>query len=190
MRKLITATAVLLAAIAVGGAQVDWRALELDGLRQAVAFFPKPFELARDTVATAVGAVPSTTYFARDDEADSGNRLYTVTVIDFAEGAFPADSVARREAFFTSTVAAAAEAVDGEVLISQPLERRDGVAAWTFRIDYGRGERAATVRNRAFLVGDRYYHLQVFSLGDDAGVRARDRFFDSFRPLPAPAATR
>lgn len=186
MRLLACVLAVVAAACSPTFAQVDWRGLELAGIKRAVAFFPGPYRVARDTVATALGYVPSTTYFLQDDDALSGNRLYTVTVIDFAAGAFPVDSTARREAFFASTVAAAAEAVEGEVLISQPLARTDGVPAWTFRIDYGAGDRAATVRNRAFLVGDRYYHLQVFSLRDDAGTRARDRFFGSFRPLPAP----
>lgn len=166
--------------------QVDWRGLELPGLKRPVAFFPGPYELAQDTVQTDLGLVPSTTYFSRDDDAASGNRLYTVTVIDFAEGTFPPDSLARREAFFASTVAAAAEAVSGEVLISQPLERGDEVPAWTFRIDYSAGGQPATVRNLAFVRGDRYYHLQVFSLRTDAGTRARERFFESFRPLPAP----
>lgn len=167
--------------------EVDWRGLEMPGLKRAVAFFPLSYQRARDTVPTALGEVASTTYYARDDDAVSGNRLYTVSVIDFAPGAFPEDSVARREAFFASTVEASAAAVDGDVLISQPLERIDGVPAWTYRIDYQAGPRPASVRNRAYVVGDRYYHLQVFSLGDDGGVRARERFFDSFRPLPAPA---
>lgn len=187
MKKLALSASLALAACGASLAQVDWRGIELEGLERPVGYFPGLYDVARDTVGTELGRVPSTTYFMRDDEADSGNRLYTATVIDFAPGTFHADSTARREAFFRSTVTAAAEAVEGEVLISQPVDRSDDVPAWTFRIDYAAGGQPATVRNLAFLRGDRYYHLQVFSLKSDAGTRARERFFESFRPVPAPS---
>ncbi len=156
--------------------------VRLDGQKRPSAYFPGAAQEKSDTVDTPLGAMPFTTYFVQDDAADSGNRLYMMTVIDYEPGAFPRDSVDRRVAFFESTVAAAAEAVDGRAVISGPLDRGRW-PAWTFRIDYGE-DPGAIVRNEVYLVGERYYHLQVFAFAKDEGDKSRRRFFESFVPLP------
>ena len=172
----------------VGSAQVEWLPLKLQAGRDAksAAYFPGEVQQVRDTVATPLGRMPFTTYFHQDDRGLSGNRLYTLTLVEYADGAFPADSLARREAFFASTIAAAAESVGGEVTISEraDLGERHG---HLFRIDYG-DERPTVVRNRAYLVGDTYVHLQVFSFREDDGARSRKRFFESLRPGAVVAA--
>jgi len=162
-------------------AQVEWLPLRIDQEKRPIAYFPGEIEQVSDTVPTALGNMPFTTYFVKDNEAMTGNRLYMLTVIDYSEGSFPKDSTARRVAFFEETVAAASEAIKGEVVFSQPLKSVlfDG---WIFRVNYGE-ERPTVVRNRMYLVGDRYYHQQVFSFRNDGGVKSRDRFFDNFHPV-------
>ena len=166
-------------------AQVEWLPLRIDNEKKPIAFFPGQIEEISDTVPTALGEMPFTTYFNKDDKAMTGNRLYMLTVIDYSPGAFPADSVARINAFFEQTVVAANESIGGEVVISQPL-KSDDYFGWIFRINYGE-ERPTVVRNRMYLVGDRYYHQQVFSFMKDGGVKSRERFFDNFNPID-PAA--
>lgn len=162
-------------------AQVEWLPLRIDQEKRPIAFFPGEIEEISDTVPTALGEMPFTTYFVKDDEAMTGNRLYMLTVIDYAEGSFPLDSTARRNAFFKQTVQAASEAIEGVAIISQPLEGGD-YPGWIFRVNYGE-ERPTVVRNRMYLVGDRYYHQQVFSFSKDGGVKSRDRFFENFHPI-------
>lgn len=161
--------------------QVEWLPLRIDQEKRPIAFFPGVIEQTSDTVSTALGEMPFTTYFVKDDEALTGNRLYMLTVIDYAKGSFPEDSLARRKDFFEQTVQAASEAIDGVAVISQAMEnsKYDG---WIFRINYGE-ERPTVVRNRMYLVGDRYYHQQVFSFSKDGGVKSRERFFENFYPL-------
>jgi len=162
-------------------AQVEWLPLRIDEEKRPVAFFPGEIDEVSDTVTTALGEMPFTTYFVKDDEAMTGNRLYMLTVIDYAEGSFPEDSAARRNDFFEQTVDAATQAINGDLIISQPLEgsRYNG---WIFRVNYGE-ERPTVVRNQIYLVKDRYYHLQVFSFSKDAGVKSRDRFFNNFHAV-------
>ena len=164
---------------------MEWLPLRIDNEKKPIAFFPGQIEEISDTVPTALGEMPFTTYFNKDDKAMTGNRLYMLTVIDYSPGAFPADSVARINAFFEQTVVAANESIGGEVVISQPL-KSDDYFGWIFRINYGE-ERPTVVRNRMYLVGDRYYHQQVFSFMKDGGVKSRERFFDNFNPID-PAA--
>ncbi len=157
--------------------QVEWLPLRLDNDKKAVAYFPGVILQVSDTINTALGLMPFTTYYVQDDEAVSGNRLYMLTVIDYPEGAFPVDSAARREDFFQNSMLAAAESVGGEIKFSEPIDKP--TTGYIFRIDYGE-ERPTVVRNHAYLQGNRYYHQQVFSFMDDGGERSRKRFFDNF----------
>ncbi len=160
---------------------MEWLPLRIDDEKKPIAFFPGEIEEISDTVLTALGDMPFTTYFCKDDDAMTGNRLYMLTVINYAPGAFPKDSVERIQAFFEQTVLAANESVGGEIVISQPIVS-GGFEGWIFRINYGE-ERPTVVRNRMYLVGDRYYHQQVFSFMKDGGVKSRERFFENFNPI-------
>jgi hypothetical protein len=187
--KRLKGTLILLVSLlfcgSVAFAQVEWLPLRIDNEKKPIAFFPGQIEEISDTVPTALGEMPFTTYFTKDDDALTGNRLYMMTVIDYARGAFPADSIERRNAFFEQTVSAAHESIGGEVVISQPTKSGTH-EGWIFRINYGE-ERPTVVRNRMYIVGDRYYHQQVFSFMKDGGVKSRERFFDNFNPIePAP----
>jgi len=183
--KSLEITIFLLIALLFSGssiiAQVEWLPLRIDQEKRPVVYFPGEIEEIRDTVPTALGEMPFTTYFVRDDEALTGNRLYMLTVIDYEKGSFPLDSTERRKEFFEQTVLAASKAIDGSIIISQELERSK-YPGWIFRINYGE-ERPTIVRNRMYLVGDRYYHQQVFSFRKDGGVKSRQRFFDNFQPI-------
>ena len=172
-------------------AQVEWLPLKLEGARESIGYLPGSIQQRGDTVTTPLGRMPFETYYHQDDEANSGNRLYMVTVIRYGDGSFPADSTARVTEFFEATAAAAAESVGGELRFGEMSSER-GYPGYTFRVDYGEGDTAVRVRNRVYIKDDIYYHLQVFSFAADGGEKSRKRFFDGFRPTAksAPAATR
>lgn len=183
--KRLEGTLILLVSLlfcaSVSYAQVEWLPLRIDEEKKPIAFFPGEIEKISDTVLTALGEMPFTTFFTKDDKAMTGNRLYMMTIIDYGAGAFPKDSIDRIRAFFKQTVFAANKSIGGEVVISQPLVS-GGYEGWIFRINYGE-ERPTVVRNRMYLVGDRYYHQQVFSFMKDGGVKSRERFFENFNPI-------
>ena len=160
---------------------VDWRGVTLPGERKPLAYFPGVFAERVDTVTTATGATPMRRYYFNDPKGLTGNRLYTLTVVDYPAGSIPADSAARREALFTETVVAAVESVEGELRYATAKEQ-SRYPGYVFRVDYNEGSKS--VYNEAYFVGDRYYHLQVFAIGGDGGTKSRARFFDNFRPAP------
>ena len=162
---------------------VDWRSVVLPGERKPVVYFPGVFAERTDTVPTATGPTPMRRYYYNDPEGRSGNRLYTLTVVDYPTGSVPADSSARHEAMFRETVNAAVESVAGELLFASAKEQ-SRYPGYVFRVDYNEGSKS--VYNEAYFVGDRYYHLQVFAIKGDGGTKSRARFFDNFRPGPPP----
>ena len=167
---------------------VDWRAVVLPGERKALVYFPGVFSERTDTVDTATGATPMRRYYYSDPEGLTGNRLYTLTIVDYPAGSIPVDSAARHAALFRETVDAAVESVEGELLFSGKSES-SRYPGYVFRIDYNEGSKS--VYNEAYFVGDRYYHLQVFVVKGDGGTKSRARFFDNFRPsAPEPIEER
>ena len=167
---------------------VDWRSVVLPGERKAVVYFPGIYAERVDTVATATGVTPLRRYYYSDPDGLTGNRLYTLTIVDYPAGSVPVDSTARHEALFRETVDAAVESVDGQLLFAAG---KDGSAypSYVFRVDYNEGSKS--VYNEAYFVGDRYYHLQVFAIKGDGGTKSRARFFDNFRPsAPEPMEDR
>lgn len=165
---------------------VDWRGATLPGERKPVVYFPNVFRERLDTIETVTGATVMHRFYYSDPTGLTGNRLYTLTVLDHPEGSIPVDSAARREALFRETVDAAVASVDGELLFSGPTEGGT-YPGYIFRIDYN--QRSKSVYNEAYFVGDRYYHLQVFAIKGDGGTKSRARFFDNFRPNPSTPAT-
>ena len=187
MCRYLTPTLLLLAvglSPKLAAQDVDWRSLTLPGERKPLVYFPGPYAERADTIPTVTGDRPLHRYYYSDPEGRSGNRLYTLTIVEHPAGSLPADSVARREALFRETVDAAVESVDGELLFSGGKEGAR-FPGYVFRIDYSEGTRS--VYNEAYFVGDRYYHLQVFAIKGDGGTKSRQRFFDNFRPR-APAS--
>jgi len=165
-------------------AQIDWRGLSVDdGAKRPLAYFPGEAQQITDTVSTPLGEMEFTTYYFRDEgkgsNPKSGNLLYTLTIVAYPDGSFHTDSTARIQAFFDATLDTATEAVAGELRFAEALEAP--YTGYIFRIDYG-DERDRIVRNRAYLVGDVYYHMQVFSHTGEGGERSRARFFESFSP--------
>ncbi len=173
-------TSAFLACLCPAGAQVDWRGLTLPQERRPLVYFPGEYAEQADTLTTQWGLTPILRYYYNDPEGTSGNRLYTLTIVDYPEGSLPADSLARREALYEETVAAATESVSGELMFADKISQAS-VPGYVFRIDYNEGSKS--VYNRAYFVGDRYYHLQVFALKGDGGTKSRERFFENFRPI-------
>ena len=160
-------------------AEVDWRALTLDGENRALAFFPLTFHELLDTAETAMGRIPTRTYYARDLSGVTGNRLYSLMLYDYPSGSFSADSTDRLDEFFSATIEAASLAVAGDVKFSASTERK--YPGRVFRVDFG--EQGNISRNYVYVIGDRYYHQQVVSAKQDQGTKSRERFFQSFSPL-------
>ena len=160
-------------------AQVDWRGLYLPEHKKPVVYFPGTYSDRTDTVNTNLGESYLRRFYYSDPEGVSGNRLYTLTILDYPAGSIPEDSTALRTALFAETAEATTSSVAGTLMFAEALDQGPW-PGYLFRVDYNAG--AASMYNQAYFVGDRYYHLQVFATESDSGVRSRKRFFENFRP--------
>jgi hypothetical protein len=103
-----------------------------------------------------------------------------VSYCDYPEGTFPADSTALLEEFFATTIEAATTAVDGEMIYTTDIQLKDHPGKF-WRINYL--DDKAVIKTKAYMVGDRYYAVQVISYQEGNINNAANRFFDSFRLL-------
>jgi hypothetical protein len=133
-----------------------------------------------DTVSTEVGTLAYRTVFHQSPAKDADNLFYMVSYCDYPEGTFPADSSALLEEFFATTIEAAAASVDGEMIYTTDIQLKDHPGKF-WRINYLDGK--AVIKTKAYMVGDRYYAVQVISYKEGNINAAADRFFDSFHLL-------
>ena len=120
------------------------------------------------------------TFFLQTNDTAADNLFYMVSYCDYPPNMVFADSVGLSEEFFQTTIEAAAESVKGAVAYSSDISLGKHPGK-TWRIDYLEGK--AVIKNRAYLVGNRYYQLQTISWKEKSLNSDGTRFFDSFRLL-------
>lgn len=138
---------------------------------------PGHFTGKTDTLKTDVGDLVYHTFFLQTDST-AENLFYMVSYCDYPASVVFADSTGLAEDFFKETMEAAAETVKGELAYSDDIQL-DKYPGKTWRIDYLGGK--AVIKNRAYLVGSRYYALQTISWKNKSLNSDGTKFFDSFR---------
>lgn len=133
-----------------------------------------------DTVSTEVGTIAYHTFYYQSPAKDADNLFYMVSYCDYPEGTFPADSTALLEEFFATTIEAATTAVDGKMIYTTDIQLENHPGKF-WRINYL--DDKAVIKTKAFMVGDRYYAVQVISYQEGNINEAANRFFDSFHLL-------
>jgi hypothetical protein len=141
---------------------------------------PGSFTEKVDSVKTDIGTLAYHTFFLQTDEKTADNLFYMVSYCDYPASMVFADSVGLAEEFFQSTIESAAEAVKGTVAYSSDIQL-DKYPGKQWRIDYLDGK--AVIKNRAYLVGSRYYSLQTIAYKEKSLNNDGTKFFDSFRLL-------
>ncbi len=142
---------------------------------------PGSFTEKTDSVKTDVGDLVYHTFFLQTADSTAENLFYMVSYCDYPPSVVFADSTGLAEEFFKTTIEAAAETMKGEVAYSADIQL-DTHPGKQWRIDYLGGK--AVVKNRAYLVGSRYYALQTISWKEKSLNAEGTKFFDSFKLLP------
>ena len=156
----------------------DWEEFRSETGRFRVVA-PQKMQHKIDSTNTAVGDLIYHTYYTQGRM----NQIYMITYCDYPEGSIHADSTDLVEDFFDVTIASAAESVAGEILYIQKEKLQKVYRGKRWRIDYMDG--AAIIRTRAFLIGNRYYSVQVVSSRENSVNSETQRFMNSFRILEA-----
>lgn len=157
--------------------QNDWQFQTNEPGRFSI-LLPGSFTEKTDTVETAVGHLVYHTFFLQSPDSTAENLFYMVSYCDYPASVVFADSTGLANELFATTMETATEAVHGELAYSADIQL-DKYPGKTWRIDYLGGK--AVIKNRAYLVGNRYYALQTISWKDKSLNSDGTKFFDSFR---------
>ena len=139
---------------------------------------PGPFKLLADTIETDIGGLIYHTFLLQRNPKESDNVVYMVSYCDYPEGTVHSDSIEFLPSFFDTTIEAATESVQGDLVYSNS----DFLGAFpgrVWRTDYLGGE--AIIKTKAYVVGKRYYAIQVITLKEKNLNASVERFFNSFQ---------
>jgi hypothetical protein len=128
-------------------------------------------------VKTDVGELTFNQYIYKPEDKKDDNVFYLVNYCDYPKGSFPKDSVEMIQAFLNETVESSAKSVYGKVSYSNDitLQMHKG-KIW--RVQYNNNN--VQIKNKCFLVDDRFYLLQVMTLKEKSLNPSVDKFLDSF----------
>lgn len=138
--------------------------------------FPDAPNYKEKEVLTNLGNI-TTQNFSVVFDKDQINYLYSLNIVDYPEGTFHPDSTELINLLFENSVTQLAEDTHHEVLyMSDHVEQ--GVPSFNYRLtDKNKG---LAVKGKAFLVGDRFYNLNVHTANPNSLNEFMDRFIDSF----------
>lgn len=128
-------------------------------------------------VKTDVGELTFHQYIYKPDEKQDDNVFYLVNYCDYPQGSFPKDSVEVIQEFLNTTVESSARSVFGKVTYSNDIELQANRGK-IWRVQYNKGD--AQIKSKCFLVGDRFYLLQVMTVKAKSLNLSIDKFLDSF----------
>lgn len=178
MRKIITLSILILSAFG-GTSQSTWEVFQsFDGKFKVLS--PGEMIKKENPIKTEIGDLNYITYLYQSIEKDPDNLVYMVSYCDYPKYSIHSDSTELVEEFFNTTVETAVESVGGELSYSSEISL-NGFPGKLWRVNYNEGK--ALIKTKSFLVGNRYYSIQVVSLKEKGINLQIDQFLDSFSLL-------
>ena len=141
---------------------------------------PGPVELKVDSINTDIGKLAYYTFIYQPEDQKADNLLYLISYCDYPEYTVHSDSAELVAEFFDATIETAVSSVKGELLYDNELFLKN-YPGRIWRIDYLEGR--AVIKNRAFVVKNRFYSLRTIALKEKNLNPSSDRFFESFHLL-------
>jgi hypothetical protein len=135
---------------------------------------PALMETKHAIVSTGIGEIEVHTYFLNPKDT-LGNYLYLINYYDLPEDLIPKDSLALRDEFLKNTLDQSIEDIDGSLMYSAEIQigKHTGLM-WRSRSESG------IVKCRAYIIDNRFYMLQVFSVESKSLNKFIDKFLESF----------
>jgi len=106
------------------------------------------------------------------------NLMYLIEYYDYPEGTFPEDSTALKLFFYEQTAQATSYEIGGTLSYSSESSV-DGIDGFLYRCQYKND--AYVMKSRMFFVGDRFYHIKVYSEKEFSLNDEMDWYLDSFK---------
>jgi hypothetical protein len=132
-----------------------------------------------EEITTEIGKIDYHSYYYNDADEHPGHGVYVISYYESEALEIPQDSLSLINDFFDNTVQQAALSLSGEVLILSEETYRGKYPGRFWRIHYNDGQ--SVMKTKAFLVGNRYYSIQVAVDAKYSLSESIDTFMDSFR---------
>ena len=155
----------------------DWINYVSDEGRFSV-LVPGQFVTNQKSIPTEVGELPCKSFVYQDTLGHSKNELYVISYCDYPSGTFHRDSVSLIDEVLEVSVDQEREILNGNVTYNHKT-KVEGYPGRIFRLNYQNGE--VVMKSKIFLVGDRFYTIQVYTLYKHNLNFNVDKFFNSFR---------
>lgn len=131
-------------------------------------------------IETSLGTLEYHTFYHQPTKGETKDFIFILSYVDYPDALLLSDSTDLVNEFFSTTIEAASENLNGELKYENPLELSD-YPGRIWRIDYNEGE--AIMKTKAYVVGNRYYSLQVAVNSDKRFNSHIDLFLNSFELL-------
>lgn len=130
-------------------------------------------------ITTSIGAMELHSYMVAPQYDDQNpNLMYLIEYYDYPEGTFPEDSTALKLFFYEQTAQATSYEIGGALSYSSESSV-DGIDGFLYRCQYKND--AYVMKSRMFFVGDRFYHIKVYSEKESSLNDEMDWYLDSFK---------
>ena len=133
---------------------------------------------------TDIGQIEVFTLHCQPDNTEHPNFLYLINYYDYPKG-FDDDTYEDREDFlkniFDESIDQSLTGLKGKLLYSTDITLQEMHPGRVNRLSYNDG--ASIVKSKMFLVGERFYFLQVYTTKDNSLNIEMDDFLDSFKVL-------
>lgn len=130
------------------------------------------------TVKTVLGDLIFHSFVCTPSNLDADNKVYLISYVDYPKGTFPIDSVDLKESFYQTTIATAVENINGQLIYQDNIKRQE-IDGKFWRTDYNKGN--AVMKTRIFLVGNRFYTVQVATQKARSRNLEAEKFLEAFK---------
>jgi hypothetical protein len=141
---------------------------------------PGTFESKEKTIKTELGEMLCGSFIYQDTMGLSKNELYVISYCDYPEGTFHKDSTELIDEVLEVAVEQENANLKGQVTYNHKI-KQNGYPGRIFRIRYNNSE--VVLKSKVFLVNDRFFTIQVYTLYKYNLNFNIDKFFNSFRLL-------
>jgi len=146
---------------------------------------PGPFTEKYQELSTDIGDIEVFTLLCQTDLEDNPNFLYLINYYDYPPGFQDQEDGESEEDFinnlFDESIDQSVTSLGGKLLYSTNIRLQDNYDGRLNRVSYNDGD--SIVKSKMFLVGNRFYFIQVYTTKDNSLNQLMDDFLDSFEVL-------
>jgi hypothetical protein len=128
-------------------------------------------------IKTAMGEMAYHSFVCEPKAADAENKVFIVSYLDYPEGMIHADSVELKKILLEETIGSSVSNIRGELAYSDDISLK-GISGKFWRINYNNNR--AVMKNKAFIVNNRLYWIQVATTSARSRNLEADKFLESF----------